>query len=246
MGGRDQTMRRPSPSGGRLARVQSPSEPPDRAARSGTNGGREAAQRWRLVLRRDILAGAAGQREQLAEWEASLVASGLPIAGLDAPKPKLRVVMAAPLSAGTPGEAELADIFLVERLPGWRVADAARGLLAAETLPRERRKGEGTVGYDLRPFLAALDVTPGPGGSAVIRMTLRHDPAKGVGRPEETLAALADASGEVLDAASLVRERLLLAEPAPPEPAPPRGPRRLPSVRSASDPRNRPPRAGGH
>ena len=288
-------MRRPSPSGGRLARVQSPSEPPDRAAESGTNGGREAVQRWRLVLRRDTLAGASGQREQLAEWEASLAASGLPIAGLDAPKPKLRVVTAAPLSAGTPGEAELADVFLVERLPGWRVREAlvaalpaaytlmdlfdvwlgesplpgrvaasvyravvrppvgidrvaagAQGLLAAQALPRERRKGESTVSYDLRPFLAALDVEAGPDGVAVIRMTLRHDPAKGVGRPDETLAALAEASGEGLEAASLVRERLVLAEPAPPEPAPPRGPRRLPPVRSGSDPRHRPPRAGGH
>ena len=287
--------RRPSPSGGRLTRVHAPPEPPDRAAGTGTNGGREAVQRWRLVIRRDALSGEVGQRDQLAEWEASLVASGLPIAGLDVPKPKARVAMAAPLAAGTPGEAELADLWLVERLPRWRVREAlvnslptgyalsdvfdvwlgepalpgrvaasvyratlapprdvarlmtaADALLVAEALPRARRKGEGTVTYDLRPFLVALDVVPERDGGAVIRMTLRHDPAKGVGRPDEALAAIAEVLGEPVVPAALVRERLILTEIAAPEPSAPRGPRRPGAVRSGSDSRSRPPRAGGH
>ena len=42
-------------------------------------------------------------------------------------------------------------------------------------------------------------------------MTLRHDPEKGVGRPEELLAALAEALGASLRLVSLVRERLVWA-----------------------------------
>ena len=42
-------------------------------------------------------------------------------------------------------------------------------------------------------------------------MELRHDPEKGVGRPEEVLAELSARSGVALDDAILVRERLVLA-----------------------------------
>jgi hypothetical protein len=45
-------------------------------------------------------------------------------------------------------------------------------------------------------------------------MTLRHDPEKGVGRPEELLAALAARAGIEFQVRSLVRERLVLAEAA--------------------------------
>ncbi|HEY5629747.1 MAG TPA: DUF2344 domain-containing protein, partial [Candidatus Limnocylindrales bacterium] len=108
-------------------------------------------------------------------------------------------------------------------------AKAAAGLLAAETLSRDRRKGEGTVTYDLRPFLDAIEVQPVEGGLE-IRMTLRHDPARGIGRPDEALAALGEAlSGPSPDWTDLIREGLVLAEPTPPEPPAPRLPRRLPA-----------------
>ena len=247
------------------------------------------------MLRRDAQPGDQAQREQLVGWDATLISSGLPVAGLDGPKAKPRFAMAAPLASRIPGEAELADLWLVERLPRWRVREALRDglpvgyllvdlfdvwlgesplpgrviasifratlpptvdpsrlaaaaevLLAAESLPRERRKGEGTVSYDLRPFLASLDAAPGPDGGAVLRMTLRHDPAKGVGRPEEALAALAQALGESsLDPETLVRESLVLADPPPPVPPAPRGVRRQPAARSNADARLHPPRAGG-
>jgi hypothetical protein len=253
-------------------------------------------QRWRLVVRRAALTGDLAQREQLSAWEAALVASGLPVAGLDLPKPKAKLAIAAPLSSSVPGEAELADLWLVERLPRWRVrealvdclpggftladlydvwlgepplpgrvaasvyraemasivdgdalAGACAGLLAADALPRERRRGETTVAYDLRPFLADLAVSPSPNGGSMLRMTLRHDPAKGVGRPDETLLALAEALGlEALTPASLVRESLVLADPPAPEPAPPRGARRPPPRRSAQEARPRPSSSGNH
>ncbi len=233
---------------------------------------REPMQRWRLVLARDPIEPAA-QREQVTAWEEALAGSGLPVAGLDAVRPRPRFAIAAPLAAGIPGEAELLDVWLVERLPSWRVREsmqvcvprswhlvdvydvwlgepalpgrvaasvyraslapgsvsvsrlvaAGRDLLGASELPRERPKGETTVAYDLRPFLDDLNAEESPeDGSVVVRMTLRHDPEKGVGRPAEALAALGERIGSVLEPVSLVRERLVLGEPPPPPPVPPR------------------------
>ena len=223
---------------------------------------REAVQRWRLTLARAAV-GDLQQRDQLAAWEAALAGSGLPLAGLDLATPRPRFAIAAPLGGSIPGEAELADVWLVERLPGWRVREAldgrlpagyrlvdlfdvwlgepalpgqvgasvyraelavdgaqtgilhaaAEALLAAAELPRSRRKGESTVDYDLRPFVDALEVVAGPGAGVVsVRMTLRHDPEKGIGRPEEVLGELGDRVGSPLAVDRLVREGLVLRE----------------------------------
>jgi len=242
------------------------------------------------VVSRGVLPADLAQREQLSAWEASLVASGLPLVGLDAPSRKPRMAIAAPLSAGIPGEAELVDIWLTARLPRWRVrealtdrlpapfrlddlydvwlgepalpgrvaasvyraslptvtavplAAAARTLLSAEALPRERTRGDNVVAYDLRPFIVDLEVDELPGAGACLRMTLRHDPAKGVGRPEETLAALGEAlGGRTLEPAALVREGLVLADLPAPAPPAPRRPMRSSSPRSTSGPRPQPP-----
>lgn len=246
-----------------------------RAAEGATSPSRDAVQRWRLVLRRDLLQPGRSQREQLAEWDAALVTSGLPLAGLDALRPKPRHAFAAPLAASTPGEAELMDIWLVERLARWRVHEAlvrcipdryelvdlydvwlgepplpgrvtasvyraelpgsvemaafeaaSARLMEATTLPRERRKGEATVVYDLRPLLDGFAITPRPGGGAIVWMTLLHDPTRGVGRPEEALAALGEAVGGLPEVARLSRERLVLAEPTAEAPQGPKGLRR--------------------
>ena len=120
-----------------------------------------------------------------------------------------------------------------------RVLEAAAAMVAAPTLPRSRRKGEATVAYDLRPFLVAVSVDAGPGGGATLRCVVRHDPEKGVGRPEEVLSELEDRVGIPLLASGLTRERLLLADELAPrvaEPAPPRA--------AAPPPRHRP-RSGG-
>ena len=69
-----------------------------------------------------------------------------------------------------------------------------RRLLERRRSPRERRKGDATVRYDLRPFIEALAVD-GTADVVTLRMTLRHDPERGVGRPDEVLAALADRMG---------------------------------------------------
>jgi hypothetical protein len=223
-------------------------------------------QRWRLVFSRGRVGVNVQQREQLAGWEQALTASGLPVAGLDLPVPRPRFAIAAPLAGATVGEAELADMWLVERLPRWRVREALEGglpadhrlvdvfdvwlgeaalpgqvvasvyrvelaapspdesalraavaaMLAAGSLPRDRRKGESTVRYDLRPFLDALEIVADPGaGLLAIRVTLRHDPEKGIGRPEEVLGELGDRLGSALAPGALIRERLVLGSDRP-------------------------------
>ncbi len=242
----------------------------------------EPVQRWRLVFwRAPGHASGLDQGDQKASWESRLVASGLPLAGLDVPGGRPRFAIAAPLAAGIAGEAELLDLWLTRRLPRWRVrealeqvlpadhgvvdlhdvwlrapslagqvvasvyrvaapsaadrerlATAVRSMLAAPSLPRERTKGDRAVRYDLRPFLEAVVFEPA-GDVALLRMTLRHDPERGVGRPEEVLAELSErAGGPPLEAmvAGLVRERLVLGtdhagDPAPVR-TPPVGPRR--------------------
>jgi len=94
---------------------------------------------------------------------------------------------------------------------GEAVAAAAKGLLDATDLPRERLKGGSTVRYDLRPLLADVGlVSVGP--PAVLRVQTRFDPVLGTGRPDEVVAALADAVGSPLVIASLVRERVILGD----------------------------------
>lgn len=87
---------------------------------------------------------------------------------------------------------------------------AAARLLSAATLERRRPKGNDSVAYDLRPLLAAIDVQDGAPLLLLVR-TLFH-PERGAGRPEEVLAALADALERPLAAAAIVRERILLAD----------------------------------
>jgi radical SAM-linked protein len=82
-------------------------------------------------------------------------------------------------------------------------------LRAASTLPRQRVRGDRTIEYDLRPFIESLEVAQAEAGS-VLRMRLRHDPEKGVGRPDEVLAAAGERSGVTLDPGSLVRTGLVL------------------------------------
>ena len=257
-------------------------EPPDRPP---VPAARESVQRWRLVVEREALGSdLAGQREQLAAWEDALRRSGLPVAGLDATPPKPRFAIAAPLAASIPGEAELADVWLCERLPAWRVREAlaaslpggytlvdaydvwlgapalpgqvtasvyratfapgtvdrsalqaaASAMLRAVALPRERQKGQGTVRYDLRPFLEDLATTePADGAGVALLITLRHDPEKGIGRPDEAIAAVGAELGMPITPSSIVRERVILATPPVPSPPPARSRARRRAVSSA-------------
>ncbi len=98
------------------------------------------------------------------------------------------------------------------------VAEAAAAMIAARTLPRVRLKGGAQKRYDLRPLLDGLSVD-GPGGPAgspiSILVRTRFHPELGAGRPEEVVAALAEAVGTPLEIASITRDRLVLADDLP-------------------------------
>ena len=58
------------------------------------------------------------------------------------------------------------------------------------------------------------------GPPVVVRTRTRFHPELGTGRPEEVLAALAEAAGHPLSPEAIVRERLILADD-PDAPGPP-------------------------
>jgi hypothetical protein len=124
--------------------------------------------------------------------------------------------------AALPGQV-VASVFLaIATVPpdaATAIVRAAAAVVAAETVPRERLRSDRTVAYDLRPFIDDLAVAPCVGG-AEIRMVLRHDPERGVGRPDEVLAELAHRSGAAIEDAAVVRERLVLASERAPAPGP--------------------------
>lgn len=95
------------------------------------------------------------------------------------------------------------------------LAGACARLLALPALEREKRREKKVTTYDLRPLVLALACEPAPlGEGSLLRMRLRHAQEGGSGRPEEVVAALADLAGEEPVIASIVRERLLLADEA--------------------------------
>jgi len=115
------------------------------------------------------------------------------------------------------GQVAAADYRVAVRATDGRELDratlqaACEQLLAAPALPRTRDKGGRAVAYDLRPLViaATADVVD-PDGRAVLRVRTAFDPERGVGRPEEVVAAIGELGGRALEVADLVRERLLL------------------------------------
>ena len=84
----------------------------------------EPRQRWRLTFAR--AAAADGEtpagRDYISAWEAALRQSGLPVAITEAGR--IRFALGAPLPARTAGQAELADIWLTDRVAAWRMREA--------------------------------------------------------------------------------------------------------------------------
>jgi hypothetical protein len=90
---------------------------------------REPRQRWRLTFARRVSVDepAVIGRAYAALWESALLASGLPVMTGDSGRP--RFALAAQLPAGASGRAELADTWLAERWPAWRVREALEPVL---------------------------------------------------------------------------------------------------------------------
>ena len=76
-----------------------------------------------MVIARSAQAPRIGGRELVDAWETAVEASGLPLHRA-AGRARGRVAFGAPLPPGIAAERELAEIFLVERVPTWRVREA--------------------------------------------------------------------------------------------------------------------------
>ena len=89
----------------------------------------EVRQRWRLTFARAVAADAETipGRDYIELWEAAMAASGLPLATTDAGR--FRFTLGAPLPARTAGRAELADLWLTERVAAWRVREGLGSVL---------------------------------------------------------------------------------------------------------------------
>jgi radical SAM-linked protein len=88
-------------------------------------------------------------------------------------------------------------------LPGEEIRQRVADLLAAESLPRERRGKS----YDLRPLVEQLSIDEIYDGVVTLRMRLSARPGA-TGRPEEVL----DALGWADDFFRITRQRIMLTE----------------------------------
>ena len=173
-----------------------------------------------MLAEREIVDVVLAQRLTIADLRARLTASLPPGFGLvDLYDVWLHAPSVASQLAGAAYRIDLAAD------PATPVSDAAirsaaGALLSAERLDRRRQKEKKVVAYDLRPLLVSLDVlrwdgSAGAGaGAGTILVTLRHSQDEGTGRPDEVVAALAEAIPAGLEMARAVRERFLLAEDA--------------------------------
>jgi radical SAM-linked protein len=103
---------------------------------------------------------------------------------------------------------------------GERVAAAVAALLAEPRVERRREKGGGSVVVDIRPHvvdLAAIQPPqaagrPDPDAGTALSMRLLLGGERGVGRPDEVVAAIAERLGMGLAVDSVVRRRVVLAD----------------------------------
>ena len=165
--------------------------PPAAAAARPPLVAQEPRQRWRLTFTRAPVAPDAVGRAALDAWQETLVASGLPLAGLEpGGTGRARIAIGAPLPAMASGEAELADIWLLERSTAWQVREAL-----ADRLPADHGWVRAEDVWLAAPALA------GRVAAADWRVTLAG--AAPSDRPRR-----ADAVRSLLAARSLVRTRL--------------------------------------
>lgn len=144
-------------------------------------------QRWRLVLARSADAPRLGGRELGEAWEDALEASGLPLHRATG-KSRSRVAFGAPLPLGIAAERELAEIFLTDRAPVWRVREALTAALPS-----------GWTLIDLCDAWVGGPPLAGRVTAAVYRVELAGGP---------DAAAIGAAATAVLGAAELPRSRL--------------------------------------
>jgi hypothetical protein len=178
----------------------------------------EAGERPRFALGAVLPAGTAGEAElaevwlwdRRATWQVREALTGVDLpAGVEVVGLE-DVWLGAP---ALPGRVAAADHRVtLAGAPDVAAVEVATAMLGAATsLPREREKGGSVKRYDLRPLLDWVRVDDA-GPPLVLRLRTRIHPELGAGRPDEVLATLGEAAGLPLEAADVVRERLILAD----------------------------------
>lgn len=138
--------------------------------RSGVPSG-EPRQRWRIVFARDGDALGLPPSEAVVRWETALLGAGIPVALSQGRTSRPRLTFAAPLPAGIPAHAELADLVLTERLTradlwdrlgrclpaGYRLVDLHDVWLGEPTLAARLAAAD----YRVTVSAASLDGSPG-------------------------------------------------------------------------------------
>ncbi|TAK34384.1 MAG: DUF2344 domain-containing protein [Chloroflexota bacterium] len=123
----------------------------------------------------------------------------------------IRAVREVPLhSPSLPALVRFADyvVLLEEKMARDELIAAVQRVLAAESLPRERRRDKDVRRYDLRPLIAAIPDVLWREDIIRLNMRLRCD-SSAAGRPEEVTAAL----GFQQHPQTIRRVGLVLAEP---------------------------------
>jgi hypothetical protein len=188
-------------------------------------------ERARLAIAAPLAAAASGQRELAEIWLVERCAAWQVREALQPVlPPSHHWVDAEDVWLGAPaivGQVAAAEWRIVATGDGWsdadvrRLAKAAAALNAARSIPRMRVKGNSERHYDLRPLLADVEIERPDDGAAsagrppVILARTRFDHELGAGRPDEVVAALADASGLPIAIRSMTRLGLILAGGAP-------------------------------
>ena len=175
-----------------------------------------ASERPRIALGAPLPTGCAAEAELLEFWLTALrpgwavregIESGLPaghrLASLES------IWLGAPALSGQIAAADY-EVRLDGDVGAAELQAAADRILATRTLPRDRLKGGVVKTYDLRPLIVGLEGLEA--GVPAVRMRTRIHPELGTGRPDEVVAALADALGRPLQISSTTRRRLLLAD----------------------------------
>ena len=259
------------PSLGQTSRRGRPVQrPPARARR---DSGSAANRRRSRASAGGCVRARAGPADASVAWRSRCLAGmlsrrpGCRSPGSTSPAGRARLAFGAPLPAHAAGDAELADLWLLERLPAWQVREALRPSPArrirrgstrrtsgwarrparagrraptgGSSSAAVRRSGPGRPGVDardsrgaaargsiapsnqaqgrrgeaLRPAAVARRLSPpGRGPPVALAARTRIEPELGSGRPEEVVAALAEAAGVDLEIHALVRTRLLFAD----------------------------------
>ena len=90
----------------------------------------EPRQRWRITFARGPVPADQVGRAATEAWAETLAGCGFPVAGLEpGGVGRPRIAFAAPLPAAARGEAELAELWLLERVPLWELRAALAGRL---------------------------------------------------------------------------------------------------------------------